>query len=97
MPKANTPAHSTSKAGSCCENTRLAITPTLSAMTSFLNSPQMISTTPLRALSASHTRGCSTCTRRFLARMIGPATRCGKNATNSAKSTGLRRARISPL
>ena len=41
-------------------------------------------------------RSASTCRSRFCARMIGPATRCGKNATNSAKSIGLRRARISP-
>ena len=73
------------------------MTPTLSATTSFLKKPQAISTSAAaRAIDVPGARLLDL-HQQVLARMIGPATRCGKNATNSAKSIGLRRARISPL
>ena len=50
----------------------------------------------MRAFSTEKRRVASTCGSRNDARWIGPATRCGKNETNTATSRRLRRARSSP-
>ena len=64
-----------------------AITPTLSAMTSFLKKPQTIRTVASRAAAGENVPlAARICGSRFVARMIGPATRCGKNDTNAAMS-----------
>ena len=63
--------------------TLLAMTATLSAMTSFWKKPQSRRSRPLWTLSASKTRVKRTCPSIFPARMMGPATSCGNNETKT--------------
>ena len=93
-PNANTPTHNKVPPGSAEEKMRSTIIPMLSAITSFLKSPQAISEIPLAVRSASNLRRRSNCGSRTDARSIGPATSCGKKLTNNAVSIKLPRANV---